>query len=368
MRTFRLFSILMAGLSLCSMQVMAQQNGVTHTGRNIGQPAYPKTSYVELENPVAVNPDLWKGITGKHVAWGSIDQRYKQEEPPRTSGSKTIELTAWKGERTHAQFVVYGDEYIRNLSFEVSDLVSKQGGRISQDYLHKGFVRYVMTDELNKNRKGGCGARPDATQWDSTLVADVIDHLALSMEVKAWNTQPGWIRVWVPQDAQAGLYTGTVSVKDGDRVIDRLTLRLQVKNHTLPMPQDWAFHLDLWQNPYAVARYYQVEPWSEAHFEAMKPLVKLYQEAGGKAITTSIMHKPWNGQTYDYFESMVTWIKKLDGSWAFDFANNKLAINNTFCHVNGNGSSFSADNNFVLVFALQFKHISSYFLMIFSGS
>lgn len=32
------------------------------------------------------------------------------------------------------------------------------------------------------------------------------------------------------------------------------------------------------------------------------------------------MHKPWDAQTHDFFESMITWTKKLDGSWAFDFA------------------------------------------------
>lgn len=31
----------------------------------------------------------------------------------------------------------------------------------------------------------------------------------------------------------------------------------------------------------------------------MRPLMKLYADAGGKVITASIMHKPWNGQTYD---------------------------------------------------------------------
>ena len=31
------------------------------------------------------------------------------------------------------------------------------------------------------------------------------------------------------------------------------------------------------------------------------------------------MHKPWNGQTYDAFESMVTWLKKADGTWYFDY-------------------------------------------------
>ena len=34
----------------------------------------------------------------------------------------------------------------------------------------------------------------------------------------------------------------------------------------------------------------------------------------------NIMHKPWNGQTEDHFDSMVTRIKKIDGSWSYDYA------------------------------------------------
>jgi hypothetical protein len=307
-------------LLFSSYGVIAQNYGVTHTGRNTGQSQYPLKDYHELENPLPVNYELWNGIEGKHVFWGSIDVRYKQEEPPQVLQTKSIDVTAWKGERVHAQFVVYGNKHIQNLMFEVSDLVSRQGTIIGQDRLLKGFVRYVMTDELNKDGKSGCSNRSDATMWDSTLVADIIDHLATEIEVKAYNTQAGWIRVWVPQDIIAGDYVGTVTIKDGNNVLDKLTLRLHVKNHVLPSPEDWTYHLDLWQNPYAIARYYQVEPWSDAHMEAMKPIMKLYQQAGGKVITASIMHKPWNGQTFDYFESMVTWIKKLDGTWTFDFA------------------------------------------------
>ena len=47
--------------------------------------------------------------------------------------------------------------------------------------------------------------------------------------------------------------------------------------------------------------------------------MKMLADAGQKIITASIMHKPWNGQTYDYFESMVTWTKKVNGTWAFDY-------------------------------------------------
>ena len=112
---------------------------------------------------------------------------------------------------------------------------------------------------------------------------------------------------------------GLSDVKDGDKVLSELKLAVNVKNRTLPASTEWAFHLDLWQNPYAEARYYNVEPFSKEHFDRMRPDMQNYVDAGGKVITASIMHKPWNGQTYDPFESMVTWLKKADGTWYFDY-------------------------------------------------
>ena len=39
------------------------------------------------------------------------------------------------------------------------------------------------------------------------------------MTVPANATQGGWISVRVPQQVKAGKYTGTVTVKDGDKVL-----------------------------------------------------------------------------------------------------------------------------------------------------
>lgn len=48
-------------------------------------------------------------------------------------------------------------------------------------------------------------------------------------------------------------------------------------------------------------------------------LMKLYVDVGGKVIIVFIMYKFWNGQIYDVFESMVIWLKKVDGIWYFDY-------------------------------------------------
>lgn len=277
-------------------------------------------TYSELPNPAPADPGLWKGRHGVRVSWGSTDVRYEKERPVPVAESRTkIELGAWRGERVAAQWVASVYDPV-TLSYTVSDLIHTRDKtqKIGRSRVLAGMVRYVMTDELNKDGKGGCGYRR-STDFDSSLAADVIDQWTPSLAVPARHTQAGWVRVWVPADAVPGRYAGTVTILGNGQAIGKLDLMVEVGDRLLPEPRSWSFHLDLWQNPYAVARYYQVEPWSEAHFAHLRQEMKLYAEAGGDVITASIIHKPWNGQTYDYFETMVTWLKKADGSWYFDY-------------------------------------------------
>ena len=275
--------------------------------------------YEELPNPVATDASKWARVTNPIIAWGSTDVRYNKELPAQVTPIAIMNLTGWMGEKLSAQFVISTNRDMKNVSVEVSDILAKNY-KISKWNTERGFVRYVMTDELNKDGKGGCGRRPNSAEWDSTLVADVIDHVTPALDIKANTTQPVWVSVKVPREnIIKGIYRGTVTVKEDGKVLAELPLTVTVKNHVLPAPKDWAFHLDLWQNPYAVSRYYNVEPFSKEHFDLMRPIMKRYADAGGKVITTSIMHNPWNGQTFDPFESMVTWMKKADGTWWFDY-------------------------------------------------
>ena len=300
--------------SLAILPVMAEKS--TPTTQNI----YPVGVYQELPNPTATDVTAWKNIKSVKTGWGDSNTRYAKELP--ASGfRKQLSLKGWKGEKVSAQLVVSTPDAIERFNYVISPLVhtSDKGKRIDGDAISQGFVRYVMTDELNKDGKGGCGHRPDASVYDSSLVADPIDHLNKTLPLSAQTSQGGWVSIQIPGDAQPGTYRGKVSVRNGEKELSSLDLSVEVIDRTLAAPSEWSYHLDLWQNPFATARYYNVQPWSDEHFEAMRPDMELYAKAGGKVITTSIMHKPWNGQTYDYFESMVTWMKKADGTWYYDF-------------------------------------------------
>lgn len=308
---------------LCTGFLTTQEKeGITTTGRETAQSPFPVKYYKELPNPIAPNSEEWENYSGIKVSWGSTDIRYKKEAPiPIKKEQSQINLQGWKGERVAAQWVASSFDKTVTLSYEISDftLDNNPDKKISKDQILAGFIRYVMTDELNKDGKGACGVRTDHSLYDSSLVADVIDQQTKELTLPAQSTRPGWIRIWIPQNAVAGKYKGYVTVKGDGQILQKLEVNLEVKKHTLPQPHDWTFHLDLWQNPYAVARYYQVKPWSKAHFDHLRKDMKHYVHAGGDVITTSIMHKPWDGQTYDYFETMITWMKKADGSWYFDY-------------------------------------------------
>lgn len=296
-------------LASTSLLVTAQHAGKTPLGE-----------YNELTDTKPIDNAAWDNLkSAVHLSWGSTDVRYSKTNVPQIKESKTWNATTWKGERVNAQAVLWSGQALANVSVTVSDLKGPKGSIIPSADIKTNLVRYVMTDELAKGGKGGCGYRPDATEWDSSMVADVLDIVKIR-NVAARTVQPLWMNIWVPETAEAGNYTGTLTVNRENESPLTLQIKLNVLNRTLPAPKDWAYHLDLWQNPFSVARYNQLPLWSKEHFDAMRPTMKTLADAGQKIITATIMHRPWGGQTYDFFGSMVNRTKKIDGTWAFDYA------------------------------------------------
>ena len=105
--------------------------------------------------------------------------------------------------------------------------------------------------------------------------------------------------------------------KPGDYLIG--DLKVTVVDRVLPPPREWAYYLDLWQHPWAVARYFGVEPFSPAHYAKMRPLWETLADAGNKTLTVTLLDLPWNHQCHDGYQSMVRHVKRQDGSWAFDY-------------------------------------------------
>ena len=236
----------------------------------------------ELADPKPGAQETWNAVKKTTLAWGSTDVRYSRSQP--ATGAKALVLDAWRGERVSAQAVLSTPVDLSRVTMEVSDLKCGKS-IIPAASVRKYFVRYVMTDWHNNKA-------------DSFLLPDHLSPDA-EMKVAAHTTRPMWLDIRVPQDAKPGTYKGMLSVTFDGQTLS-LPLSLQVCSRVLPAPSEWSFHLDLWQNPYAVARYFNVPLWSQEHFDRMRPIMKLLADAGEKVITQEMRQLAYdNWETTD---------------------------------------------------------------------
>lgn len=247
--------------------------------------------------------------TGSHCVEGGGESLEFQD--------KAFEYSVWRGERAYAQAVVSSSDDLSEVSLSVSDLRNGKKS-IPAENITLQFVSFVTSDLLDTTRFSQCGYREDKTKWGEVQVADILDIKEYA-GVPAGRMQPVWVTVSVPEDAKPGKYSGKLTVTAANAKARSLPIEIRVADHVLPPVRDWTFHLDLWQNPYAVARLESVPLWSEEHFEAMRPVMSLLADAGQKSVTATLINRPWNGQTYDAFGSMVTKVRRIDGTWLFDY-------------------------------------------------
>ena len=242
--------------------------------------------------------------------WGSIDVRYPLDCTTEITDCSIDRVTAWRGERVNLQLVVENGAKECSVEYTFSDL---KNGRntIPAANVVGGFVQPVLTDKFT-----GCG-RHEVDAYGEVPVADRITDATPTI-FDAGACRGLWLTIQVPQNAKPGIYKGAVELVAGGKKT-RYGYLVKVLDRTLPSPKEWTFHLDLWQNPYAIARVHNVELWSDEHFKALRPYMLKLASAGQKAITATLIDRPWDGQTYDPFGSMVTWVKKADGTWWYDF-------------------------------------------------
>lgn len=273
------------------------------------------STYTELTDAKHFDTLAWNSVSkGINISAASIDIRYNKNSVPEEGMKESLSGTAWQGERVNTQFVIWTTENLKQVHCITSDLMDDSGNTISAENIKPFFERYVMTDVFGK----GCGNRL-AANIDSSMVADVLDPIPY-IDIEEKTTRPVWVTIDVPRNTVAGNYFGKIIIEAKNQKETVIQLQLKVQDKTLPKPSEWDYHLDLWQNPFAVARYHNVKLWSDNHFELLRPLMEMLANAGQKCITSSIMHRPWGGQTFDHFESLIKWKKNIDATWSYDFS------------------------------------------------
>ncbi len=281
----------------------------------IGCKYTPVATFTEAEDPTPLSEEAkaaWSGVErGLNGAWGSPDFVYSRSEVPQNLTAEYA-TAGWQGERVSAQLLLWTGKDVDGVECHISDFEG-EGATLPSEIAQARFVRYTLGDVADKSCL--CG-RPNG--HPSILQADMLDSLD-RFDISAKTTRPVWVSIVIPHDAKAGLYSATVTISHRGFGSVKLLLQLEVLPQQLAAPSEWDYHLDFWQHPSAVARTEGVEMWSEAHFEAMRPVMKMLADAGQKVITATLNRDPWRYQCFDDYEAMIYWTKHEDGTWSYDY-------------------------------------------------
>ncbi len=262
------------------------------------------------------DPQKWSvQPKGLNVSFATTDQAYfRSEVPDLPQQSQSWEASGWKGERLNAEVVVWSRDTVNQIRVAVSDLVNANGAALPSGNVHVYLVRYVVSNYPYGANEVSCGATDSNPPY---LMPDRLEPFQ-RFDLPASSVRPIWLSLDIPAGTTPGMYRGTVDISSEK---GRATLRvaITVQDQTLPPPGDWKFRLDLWQNPWVVAWYYHVAPWSEEHKALLRRHLKLYADAGGKYITTYAVHSPWSDNSYMIEGAMIEWTKRADGTWKFDY-------------------------------------------------
>ena len=264
----------------------------------------------------STDPASWtKQKMGLHVAFGSTDELYLRCEVPALKQETEVwSASGWRGERLNAQLLVWSSNSQEQLRFQASDLKGDKDALIDKERIRLRLVRYVLSNFPYQATAFGC----EVTNHAAYLMPDRLESFE-RFALPGRTLRPVWLSIDLPATAEAGDYRGALQVKALEESAT-LQLRIHVQKRTLPNPRDWKFRLDLWQNPWAVASYFHVQPWSEEHKALLRTHLKLYAESGGKYITTYAVHSPWSDNSFVLEGTMIDWVKTSAGSWKFDYS------------------------------------------------
>lgn len=174
------------------------------------------------------------------------------------------------------------------------------------------------------------GCLPDD---DGSPVADIL--LAQPVVRVQGNERAGvWVDLEVGATAESGTYPVEIRLylsldASDEALLCTKTLTLAVHPYTLPSSRAFETYLDLWQHPSNIARQFEVELWSDAHFRVLEACIETLSQLGQKAVTLIVSEIPWRGQhsrdnrraAANLFEhSMVPISRRTDGTLCFDFS------------------------------------------------
>lgn len=197
---------------------------------------------------------------------------------------------------------IESDSAITGLQAAVGDLAGEGRSSISADRI---TVRYAIGWQGNWRRY-----RPSGLD---VLLDQAPDEVPVNGERALAAV---WVTIDVPEDATPGTYRGELRIQADGLRPQTVPVELSVSDWAVPDAQDWRTWVELIQSPDTLALEYDVELWSDEHWELIARSMRLIRDTGSRVVYIPLLSQTNQGNE----QSMVRWIRSSDGSLTPDYS------------------------------------------------
>ena len=153
--------------------------------------------------------------------WASSGWKISRDKPLPEAAGQAITIRSARNEAEAAQLVVQPTASLKSLTVRAGVMTGPRGAVIPAENVEVLKVQYVnVTQPTDKSSMSG-------------LWPDPLPPLKGPIDLEPNKNQPFWVRVKVPRDVPAGIYTGKISLAAKNYNAD-VTLRVEIYDFVLP--------------------------------------------------------------------------------------------------------------------------------------
>ena len=268
------------------------------------------------------------------------DHHYYQDDYEKLKNKLNLKWhgSAWRNDEMLSEIsLVTLGEKASDVEVTASDFVNENGAVLSSDNVTIDFLKETSAHIGHGKETNGGGA----AKQPHKNVPDII-YRGGKMDIEANRVQNVWLNIAVPEEAESGTYEGVITVKSKEQGDIVLTYTFDVFNIVAPNPENYEKTLELWEYPFDVAKYYNIDEadlFGERHLDILRENLQLYKNSGGTVANGVILDCGWGqGNPMGATGSLIRYTKEEDGSMSYDYTyfdkwfslNEELGIDDKF--------------------------------------
>lgn len=167
-------------------------------------------------------------IEGVKLWYGFNTENFMQDSvyPEMEERDYKLRMFGIRGDVESVQLMITPEENVREYEFEIKELKTADGEKISGKNIEV-FSQWYVNVERSYNTAAGYGYYPDALVPMETLKREKLNSISAGMN------QGLWINVTIPENAAAGFYTGNGTLEMDGKQYD-IPVELTIYNAVMP--------------------------------------------------------------------------------------------------------------------------------------